>query len=559
MLDVRSELIPGLLLFIWLLIGGLLRTAESAELVPSKLSPAQQSAVVDKHNMLRRQENASNIQHMVWNDPIASMAQTWANTCKWAHGNLNATGLRYDKLGQNIFLIKGFGKFSVDAAITAWYNEKTDYNYDALSCNKGKMCGHYTQVVWASSIQVGCGLTNCSVLNRPNAVNLTNATLFVCNYGPAGNIVGKSPYIKGKPCTRCESGVFNCHQGLCVDDCNKAGVPCTCQAQCENCGKQNTNCTCSCVSGWMGVACHEKCRDLDSSCMSSWTQQYCSTPMVSEKCPAMCKVCDVQDACTQPSPTPSPLVPGVPARLPSGDECFCLNGGSKTSANNTKCKCSCMEEYHGRFCQYLRQETALGVTLFITANKTQWPAIKKAIDPIIVKELIRLCYLSQNTCCPDASKTWLKTALGYPTDLGMPNNHFRATVYAFYAVSDPSCVKEKGNRTKRADDSQDNIVYVPQDRLLEAITNVQPNMEKQMEKCCHAKLDDVKAARVDDEDGHHGNTLFGLPIWAVGVIAVGCLIAIFLFIMVMVIACRRKKNTPRSSQRNDDMETTVNL
>ena len=34
----------------------------------------------------------------------------------------------------------------VSEATMSWFNEKDDYNYSKLKCDKGKVCGHYTQV-----------------------------------------------------------------------------------------------------------------------------------------------------------------------------------------------------------------------------------------------------------------------------------------------------------------------------------------------------------------------------------------------------------------------------
>ena len=34
----------------------------------------------------------------------------------------------------------------IAGATQDWYNEKSDYTYDTLTCGAGKKCGHYTQV-----------------------------------------------------------------------------------------------------------------------------------------------------------------------------------------------------------------------------------------------------------------------------------------------------------------------------------------------------------------------------------------------------------------------------
>ncbi|MEO7138026.1 MAG: CAP domain-containing protein [Gemmatimonadales bacterium] len=47
------------------------------------------------------------------------------------------------------------------------------------------MCGHYTQLVWRATREVGCALNSCPGPAFPNSI--------VCNYGPGGNS-GGPPY-----------------------------------------------------------------------------------------------------------------------------------------------------------------------------------------------------------------------------------------------------------------------------------------------------------------------------------------------------------------------------
>ena len=46
--------------------------------------------------------------------------------------------------------------------------------------------GHYTQIVWRDTLQVGCARGNCP--------NITFGNTIVCNYGPGGNIGDDPPY-----------------------------------------------------------------------------------------------------------------------------------------------------------------------------------------------------------------------------------------------------------------------------------------------------------------------------------------------------------------------------
>lgn len=58
------------------------------------------------------------------------------------------------------------------------------------------MYEYYTQMVWAETHSVGCGRTQFS------AYKYTGVSI-VCDYGPAGNIIGEPVYTSGvKPCTR---------------------------------------------------------------------------------------------------------------------------------------------------------------------------------------------------------------------------------------------------------------------------------------------------------------------------------------------------------------------
>ncbi|CAK0742319.1 hypothetical protein CCP3SC1AL1_1180001 [Gammaproteobacteria bacterium] len=79
---------------------------------------------------------------------------------------------------------KELTKVAPTEAVTAWASEKKDYRYNTNRCKSGEVCGHYTQVVWADSKEVGCAMQVCS--NRDQ--------IWVCNYSPTGNWEGKKPY-----------------------------------------------------------------------------------------------------------------------------------------------------------------------------------------------------------------------------------------------------------------------------------------------------------------------------------------------------------------------------
>ena len=90
-----------------------------------------------------------------------------------------------------------------------------------LNRNKEKLgFGDYTQLVWANSSLVGCGV---SVFQQPGR-SLSYTLVAACNWGPAGNMPGKGPdsfangMYKTGPQTFCDPGWFaDAKTGLCVD------------------------------------------------------------------------------------------------------------------------------------------------------------------------------------------------------------------------------------------------------------------------------------------------------------------------------------------------------
>ncbi|XP_050995664.1 GLIPR1-like protein 1 [Acomys russatus] len=185
------------------------KAADEIPKVPSINNPKFIREFVDHHNELRGKVNptAADMNSLSWDKALAEVARTWAKRCLFSHNP--CTGKRYgcisgyDYLGENIYL--GGINTVPRQVVYAWYNESKDYDFDNKTCSK--TCGHYTQVVWAKSLKVGCAVANC-----PHLLG-NSAGLFVCNYSPAGNYKDVNPYTKGKPCSMC--GKDDCMDNLC--------------------------------------------------------------------------------------------------------------------------------------------------------------------------------------------------------------------------------------------------------------------------------------------------------------------------------------------------------
>lgn len=151
--------------------------------------PAALNGITAAHNALRASVDppaAAAIPPLAWSAEIADVAQAHARTCKLEH-DLNSG------YGENLHANTADNKKSTpDQVVKSWGSEAANYDYDANDCSDGKTCGHYTQVVWAASLRLGCGVALCTE-NSPFDSS-KSWELWVCNYDPPGNFGDARPY-----------------------------------------------------------------------------------------------------------------------------------------------------------------------------------------------------------------------------------------------------------------------------------------------------------------------------------------------------------------------------
>jgi len=114
-----------------------------------------------------------------WSDELAVVAQDWAEKLL-VKGRMQHS--QDNDYGENLATARN-RQLSVETVVNLWGDEVSDYDYDTNRCAPGKVCGHYTQIVWAETTKVGCGMA------RENGLEM-----WVCNYDPPGNYVGERPY-----------------------------------------------------------------------------------------------------------------------------------------------------------------------------------------------------------------------------------------------------------------------------------------------------------------------------------------------------------------------------
>ncbi len=132
--------------------------------------------MVNAHNSWRQEIGVAPLS---WSPKLASFAQDWANTLVARNEFKHRANNNY---GENLAASQG-KSFSPTSVVKYWGEEVRDYNYKTNSCKSGEMCGHYTQLVWNKTKEVGCAKAQSG-----------NKEVWVCNYNPPGNYIGQKPY-----------------------------------------------------------------------------------------------------------------------------------------------------------------------------------------------------------------------------------------------------------------------------------------------------------------------------------------------------------------------------
>ncbi|XP_029453393.1 GLIPR1-like protein 1 [Rhinatrema bivittatum] len=204
--------------FVWMLVAlgfPLCRPLNAATPVPEHTDPAFIKQYVYQHNKFRSlvSPSASNMLYMTWDPALAKLANAWTKNCKFENNPYVAHPYKphptFPAVGENIWLGSSYG---IQSPVVAWHEEAQYYSYSGSNCSD--MCGHYTQVVWADSYKVGCAARQCS--NIEGYPDSKNWAIVVCNYGPAGNTIRKSPYRQGTACSECPDD--QCVENMCRND-----------------------------------------------------------------------------------------------------------------------------------------------------------------------------------------------------------------------------------------------------------------------------------------------------------------------------------------------------
>jgi len=229
-------------------------------MAPSKLNQKQIKEILRLHSQERLATKGVDEMFMTWDDDLARLAQGLANSCHWGHANMKLPNGK--KVGQNLAYWSN-PEASVQSLVQLWIDEKHDYSIPSGVCAGGKVCGHYTQMVWRETTKVGCGLKKCPGMGA----------YIVCDYAKPGNWVGeKAVHLGGSACSKC-----NLYPGTaCIE------------GQCSVCDpKADKNC-----KAYDGSTCKDAMKSLQSC---SWVGEYCPQPKyrkwLEENCAKTCGFC----------------------------------------------------------------------------------------------------------------------------------------------------------------------------------------------------------------------------------------------------------------------------
>ena len=146
------------------------------------------SNALAKHNSYRAIHHSPNL---IINSSTNNTAQAWAQYLATNGLFQHSTPGQRNNAGENLYVYYTTAT-SIDSgtlanlAIKGWYDEVSAYNYSNPVFSSAT--GHFTQVVWKSSTQLGCGAAQGT-----KTMNGTKFKAFyvVCHYAPAGNVQGQ--------------------------------------------------------------------------------------------------------------------------------------------------------------------------------------------------------------------------------------------------------------------------------------------------------------------------------------------------------------------------------
>lgn len=182
------------------------------------LKGGERNRFVAAHNAARK---AVGVDPLAWSDELSEVALDSLDRQKdqliekakegWANGRVVLPEHRLDdQYGENIAGWAGSKVPGAERAVTWWLEEKAAFDklnasgsyqfgdeaekteIDSEGNERPVVVGHYTQMVWKATRQLGAAKLSFQLADDRGTVRTYVAV--VCNYDPAGNINGQKPF-----------------------------------------------------------------------------------------------------------------------------------------------------------------------------------------------------------------------------------------------------------------------------------------------------------------------------------------------------------------------------
>jgi len=150
--------------------------------IGSNLTVQQVQQLIRLHNEARADVG---VMPVIWSKKLAIYAQEWADSLASMDCDLRhrpRSGKWKQEYGENLFMGTS-GYYGLADAVKSWESEKVYYHGEEINSSNYHDSGHYTQIVWKNTEQIGCAKAECN-----------GNLIVVCNYNPPGNVLGQKPY-----------------------------------------------------------------------------------------------------------------------------------------------------------------------------------------------------------------------------------------------------------------------------------------------------------------------------------------------------------------------------
>ena len=168
------------------LAASLLACALAARVAPALAAPVSATVrdqLLAAHNIER---DRLGLPRLTWNDDLAADAQPWADHLVALRALEHAPRDNARLEGENLWMGTA-GYYRPAQMVGGWAGERADFRYgvfpDVSASGQWHKVGHYTQMVWRNTAEVGCAIASGRGWDY-----------LVCRYNPPGNWMGEKPY-----------------------------------------------------------------------------------------------------------------------------------------------------------------------------------------------------------------------------------------------------------------------------------------------------------------------------------------------------------------------------